>query len=477
MLDSSSSTGRRIARNTISLFASEASGRLISFFANLILARHFDLDPFGQYALAVNLVGLVASFGDLGLNALVVREVAGDKSQASRYLRASLFWRFASSWLMLGGLALWSYFAGYEPIQRMIVIAMGTRLVFDALSGGYVYLLQAHERMTVQGWVVALGSLARFLGLGLVVLLGGGVVAAASVWSVVSAMTLGFLAALGFRNGWKPRWRDFDFADVRGILWAALPLAVMGSLQMLYYRIDVVMLKSLAGNASVALYHNAYRLLEAFLMLANMAALSALPALAARRGDKDDFGALAEKLFRVLIVGGLMMASVGAASARDLMPFLFGDSYTAAGTVLAILFASAAPFFINALTVDVWTIRNPKRLAIWYSGLLILNITLNIWWIPLNGSSGAAASTLVCEWVGVAFALPWILKEMPMGIGTRLRPLVLGAVLGASVVWGLSCLWGGLQWVLLGPLLFGTVLILSRGMTLEECRAMIRGIR
>ena len=74
---------------------------------------------------------------------------------------------------MLGALAVWSFCAGYEPIQIMVVIAMGTRLVFDALSGGYVYLLQANERMTTQGWVVALGSLARFLGLGLVVLLGG----------------------------------------------------------------------------------------------------------------------------------------------------------------------------------------------------------------------------------------------------------------------------------------------------------------
>jgi len=194
-------------------------------------------------------------------------------------------------------------------------------------------------------------------------------------------------------------------------------------------------------------------------------------------GEKiNAFGALAEKLFRVLIVGGLMMASVGAASARDLMPFLFGASYVAGGPVLALLFASAAPFFINALTVDVWTVRHPKRLAVWYLGLLIVNVTLNVWWIPLSGSSGAAAATLVCEWVGVAFALPWVLREMPCGIGARLRPLVMGAVLGAVAVWGLSLLWGGLQWVLLGPLLFGAVLIISRGMTLEECRAMIRGV-
>jgi O-antigen/teichoic acid export membrane protein len=331
--------------------------------------------------------------------------------------------------------------------------------------------------MSVQGWVVALGSLARFMGLGLVVWGGGSIVAAASVWSVVSALTLVVLAILGSRNGWTPRWSKFNFSDICGILRAALPLAVMGSLQMLYYRVDVVMLKSLAGNAPVALYHNAYRLLEAFLMLANMAALSALPALSSRRSDRTAFGTLAEKLLRVLIVGGLLTASVGAAASHALMPFLFGAPYAQGGPVLALLFASAAPFFINALTVDVWTVRNPKRLAVWYMGLLVLNVLLNVWWIPLWGPSGAAAATLVCEGVGVACAIPWILREMPTGVGRRLRSLAMGAFLAASTVWGLSRWWGGLSWILLGPLLFAAILLLSRGVTLGECRAMIRGIR
>jgi len=172
-----------------------------------------------------------------------------------------------------------------------------------------------------------------------------------------------------------------------------------------------------------------------------------------------------------------MIASVGAAASSALMPFLFGAPYAQGGAVLALLFASAAPFFLNALTVDVWTVRNPKRLAAWYLGLLLLNVLLNVWWIPLWGPSGAAAATLVCEGMGVAIALPWILREMPEGVGRRLFPLVSGSLLGASTVWGFSRMWGGLQWVLLGPLLFTLILWVSRGVTPEECRAMIRGVR
>jgi O-antigen/teichoic acid export membrane protein len=471
------STGSRIARNTLSLFASEGVGRLLSFFANLLLARHFDLDPFGQYALAVNLVGLAASFGDMGLNALTIREVAADKTQAMRYLRASLFWRFASSLVMLGGLALWGVWSAYEPLLQMTVLAMGTRLIFDALSGGYVYLLQAHERMTLQGWVVAIGSLARFLGMGAVVLWGGGIISAAWVWSIVSAMTLVFLVAEGKRSGWTPSWADLNFKDASGILRLALPLAVMGSLQMMYYRVDVVMIKHLAGNGPVALYHNAYRLLEACLVFANMAALASLPALSARRGDAQAFGLLAEKLFRVLVVGGAFIATVGAACSGALMPLLFGSTYAPGGETLRWLFWTAAPFFINALVVNVWTVRSPKRLVVWYLGLLAVNVGLNFWWIPRVGSVGAAYATLTCEWFGVLFALPWVLKEMPVGVAGRTVRLALGTLVAVGVVTWLSSLWPGLQWALLGPLGFAALLLFAPGLSWGECQSMLRGWR
>jgi len=470
-------SGGRIARNTASLFASEAVGRLLSYFATILLSRHFALDPYGEYALAVTLVGLAASFGDLGLNALTIREVAADRAQSARYLRAALLWRTLSSFVMFGGLALWGWWSHYEPFQRLVVLVMATRLVFDALSGGYVYLLQAHERMVFQGWVVSLGSLARFVGLGLVVAVGGSVLAAAAVWTVVSALTLLVLAWEGTRSGWRPAWIDFDLRDAARILRAALPLAVVGSLQMMYYRVDVVMIKHFLGNGPVALYYNACRLLEAALTLASMAALAALPALSARRGDPEAFGQLLEKLLRLLALGGFLTACVGAACAPAMMPLFFGSSYAQGGDVLRWLFWSAAPFFLNALVVDAWTVRNPRRLVAWYLGLLVLNVALNAWWIPRLGVSGAALATLTCECVGVLAAWPWGRRDLRPGAVRRLAPLATALVLATVWVTALASQWGGLQWILLGPLSFAGALALTRGLTWEECRRMVRALR
>jgi len=464
--------GKKIARNTASMYGAELVGRFFSYLALVVLSRAFSLETYGQYSLAVTLVGLVSSFGDLGLNALTIREVAADPAQAPRYLRSAMVWRFTSSLLFLGGLALWGSFQGYEPILQLAVLAMATRMIFDGLAGGWVYLLQAHEEMALQGALVALGSVTRFLGLSLVVYFGWGLVAACAVWSGVSLLTLLALAAIGLRRGWRPDFSGFNLRDSAALLRAAIPLAVMGSLQTLYYRVDVVMLKSLSGNVSVALYANSYKLLELALMFANMAALAALPALAARRDDREAFGVLAEGVMKTLVLGGMLVSAVGLASGPDLLVRLFGVKYAEAGLTVKILFLSAAPFFLNALGVAVLTVRSPKRLAIWYLGLLAGNVALNLKLIPLFGPPGAAWATLACELGGAAVVLAWVAWETPRGAMFRLARTLVGGLAGAlCVVWG-GRVWPGWQWVPLGPLVFAGTLFLGLTVRRAEWRAL-----
>jgi len=145
--------------------------------------------------------------------------------------------------------------------------------------------------------------------------------------------------------------------------------------------------------------------------------------------------------------------------------------------VMALLFLSAAPFFLNALTVDFWTIRNPKRLAFWYLSLLAANVVLNWFWIPLWGPSGAAGATLVCEIWGVLVGLPLVLRELPSGALLRFIRWLGGALLGAAVVYAGSYFWGGLQWLLLGPLCFAATILLTRTVTLRDGREALESLR
>lgn len=93
---------RCITHNTIFLYGPEAVARLFSWATLAFLWRHWTPGVYSQYALAVNWASMLAIFGEMGLNVLVVREVAPLKERAI-YYRCTLLELFSIRWNDLQG--------------------------------------------------------------------------------------------------------------------------------------------------------------------------------------------------------------------------------------------------------------------------------------------------------------------------------------------------------------------------------------
>ncbi len=236
-------------------------------------------------------MAIFATFSDLGLNSLTIREVAKRKGLAALYLRNVMVIRSVFSFVLLAVLAGIGVGLHYETIVQVGLILMGCRIVFDCVAGAYVYLLQAHEKMGVQGAVVVLGSVIRLVGLVAVFYLGWGLWGACGVWTLASLAALVVLAFIGSQKGWKPDLSKLRLSEMKNVLTQALPLAGFWSLQMLYFQVDAVILKSLTGNEAVGFYDAAYTFLRSTLSLSQLFGLSTLPAFSAAK-NKSDFGRL-----------------------------------------------------------------------------------------------------------------------------------------------------------------------------------------
>jgi len=195
---------RRVTRNTLALYGTEALSRLLSLALTLYLTRKLGVEAYGQYSLIVNWTAIVASFSDLGLNVLTIRDVAQDRKKAGFYLRNVLVLRFTFSTALLLVLMGIGFLLHYELILKLGLAVMGGRMVLDAVAGGYVYLLQAHERMGTQGLIVTGSTLVRLIGAYAVLESGGGVVAVCWAWVAASVVTVGVLAGVGARSRWVP---------------------------------------------------------------------------------------------------------------------------------------------------------------------------------------------------------------------------------------------------------------------------------
>ncbi|HVM32468.1 MAG TPA: flippase [bacterium] len=451
---------------------SEAAARFCTWALILFLGRHWPVSLYGQYALALNWVSIFAVAGEVGLNALTVREVARRKNKASFYLRHVMALRSGFAivfWLLLVGIG---WVLHYEPLLMLALVVMGLRLLLDALEGGYIYLFQAHQDMAPYALANVLGALIRLAGIFLVVRAGGQVMGAGSIWVLASAFGLGWMVWWGKRRGWKPDFSRFRWADSWQVLRLAVPLAAFGTLQTLYYRVDSVILKSLMGNEAVGFYDMATRILLVVLSLSQLYSMAVYPALASLKGRERDFARLAFRCSRFLFLAALPLTVGGYFLATPLLVLVAGPQYAPAGPVFALLALSILPFFLANIYVDILAIQDTFKLNAQFAFLLSLNVGLNFILIPRWQVSGAAWATVGCEYLGVVLgftlAAPYLRR---LGKTAWIRSLAAPAISAGIMGLGLWA-WPGLQWLVLGPVVYGAGLWLLGALDAEDWKRL-----
>ena len=465
---SKAGSARRITRNTLFLGLSEAGARLSTWGLVAFLGRAWPVALYGQYAVAVTWVSIFAVFGELGLNALTVREVAHKQNKASFFLRHVLVLRSGFSLLFWAALIVLSWVLHYENVLTLAMGVMGLRLILDSMEGGYIYLFQAHQEMGPYALVNLICAGVRLGGIILVVLAGAQIVGAGSIWTLASGVGFLLMMALGRRRGWKPDFSKYRADDSWKVLWMAMPLATFGALQTLYYRVDSVLLKSLSGNEAVGYYDMASRVLFVVLAVSQLYSQALYPAFASLRDKPKDFSRLAFQGGRVLFLLGLPISVGGYFLAGPILRLVGGPQYVPAGPAFAVLALSVLPFFLSMIYTDILAVKDTKRLNLQFAALFILNVVLNLVFIPRWGFVGAAWATVLCEYLGVilgfVLAGPYVLALKGM---SWWRPMA-AAVISAGVMGvGLSQ-WPSLIWLGGGPVLYGLGLLVLGGVESHE---------
>ena len=469
---SAESRTRRISRNTLFLLSTDIAARLFSWAALAFLWRQWTVEDYGQFALVKNLVAIFATASDLGLNALTIREVAFRRQLAGYYLRNVMGIRFLFSLFLMAVLLVAGWVLGYEKTLQVGLVIMGLRLLFDCTSGAYVYLLQAHEWMGIHGSIVMGASLFRLAGTVGVVLLGGGLWGVCGVWVVSSAITLVVLASIGIRKKWKPDFSGWDLREAFQVLKKALPLAAFGAFQMLYYRVDSVLLKSLKGNASVGLYDAAATFLLVILSFSQHFGMSTFPVFSKDKNQRKGFAHLARRSIKFLIVLGLPISLGGFLLAEPLMGFIAGAKYILSAPSFSILALSTVPFFLSNVYVNVLMVRKPRMLVLLYLFLFAFNVLLNFILIPRWDTVGAAWATVLCEICGVVLGLGMIWEDLRLNTRGRFLWSLVAALL-ATLLMGLGIYWDPrLYWLILGPLVYGLGFWLFGGVEKEDWQAL-----
>jgi O-antigen/teichoic acid export membrane protein len=217
------------------------------------------------------------------------------------------------------------------------------------------------------------------------------------------------------------------------------PLMFVTILGTLMHWMDILMLGYFTDTTTVGLYHPAARTagLLRTVLLAFMGIFAPMMSDYHRQGDVGEMGKLYKLIVRWIVSLSLPLAIIIIIYSKKIM-LLFGVEYLSASNVLMVLTTAA---FIQTLFGgggQTLTMTGFTKVNLFNSIIVVLiNITLNLLWIPQYGIIGAAYATLISmALLGLLriVEVNHLIKITPFSL-KLMKPIIAGVIMTAVLIY------------------------------------------
>lgn len=421
-----SPTLQKIFSNTIWLFADRILQTGLSFFVSVWVARYLGPQQLGIFNYAASFIALLSPLAGLGLDAIVVRDIARDPSSKNKTLGTTFFLLLVSGSLTyLLSLILVVQFQADNVLTQWIVGILSAGTLFQAFN-----TIDLWFQSQTQSKYTVLAKRSAYIALTLtrIALIQFHAPLLAFAWARLAEIALAAIGLVVVYRQQEGHIKDWKFSlDRAGMLLKdSWPLVIAGFSTYVYAGIDQVMLGQMVTLKSVGTYSVAVRLSEFWDFIPMILAQSALPALT-RQYEESEAGFMSslQKFFDLMAVIWFGIAVVISVLSPWIISTLYGSAYADSASILTIYvwgqfgsnFGVARSLYMN--------IKNIFKLSLIISlSGAVLNILLNLFLIPLYQGIGAATATLITYFFA-AICTNFIFRDLNALVPILLKSLVI----------------------------------------------------
>ena len=395
---------RKYFANTSWLLGERIFRMAISLFVGIYVARYLGPERFGLLSYALSFVWLFSSLASFGLDDILVRELVQRPEQRNNLL-GTVFWLKVCGTSVMG-IAIASVLQFMAEDQRtcwmIVIIAFG--FLFQATNViEFYFQAQVQSKFTVRAQVVQLLITSLFK----IYLVWN---KAELVWFALALMLDQAVVAVLFllMYHWKIEWFpffSFQWKHAKKLMIDAWPLIFTGMVVSVYMKIDQVMLKEMLDAKAVGVYASAVKLCEAWYFVPTAVMASLFPAvIEARKKSETVYDERIQKLYDLMVWGSVAIALPTTLLADWVILILYGTDFQEAADVLRI-YIWAGVFVSLGVASSKWLVTENLQRYLFYRTALgaVLNISCNLWLIPIYGIRGAVFATLISYFI-VAYA-------------------------------------------------------------------------
>jgi len=371
---------------------------------------------YGLYFAILNFSFLFNIFLDLGITNFNNRNIAQNEHLLSKYFSGISILKFLLAGFYVVLTFGTAYFIGYDSRQFHFLLFM---TINQFLLSFILYLRSNISGLQLFKTDSILSVTDRFLMIIFcsVLIWGNWFASPFRIEWFLYAQTLAYaitflicIAIVSIRSHFqKPCW---DIPFFIRILKDSFPFALLILLMTFYNRIDSVMLERMLdnGNHFAGVYAAAYRLLDAFNMVSYLFAVILLPLFSRMLKLRENIIPIVRISFNMLFVFSTFIALFSAFHAEKIMSILYHANTIESAAVFRILMFCLIPISITYIFGTLLTANGSlKKLNIIAFAGMILNIILNIIFIPIFKTEGAAAVSLATQILTALFQLIYVL--------------------------------------------------------------------
>lgn len=386
---------KKYISNALYMLLEQSVKSLFGIFVGVYVARHLGADDFGRLSYIISVSAIVGAISRLGLDGVVIRELAKNKSSASGIISSAFLMLQIGAVLNLFVIVLYVFVSGNEQILFMfIIMAVGVFFqAFGVIDWYFQYALRANLTAIIRLSASVFANVIRLL----FIYFDGDFKYFVIVIVLESVFMAVFYVIYAKKENIPKYTSGYKKEICLGLIKSSWPMILMGFSVSMYGKFDQIILNYYYGSNVVGQYAAAVKIFESWVALPYMLTMQLIPAIVKARdkSEKEYIKRLAY-MYRIIVGASIIFCGCIGVFSKTFIQWCYGDGFGIAVEVLPMVMASAVFATIISCNTRILISENHEKIVAVRSLLaMIFSVGLSIFIIPAYGANGAAFSTMV----------------------------------------------------------------------------------
>ena len=402
---------RIVIKNSVFGMSGSVIGQILAMVSSIIMGRILGAEGLGAYTFGMTFAGMLYIFLNLGMSGILQRNISMDNSCAGKYLANTLVVRifFAIPASLIMAIAFTYLRGNVENLRVTILCCIYVGLT--SLYNNCNECITAIEKFEIS-FIYSIIQKALNLVITFVLLMLFKSMGIMLVGYIIGFIILVVLQLMFIKNNLCDVYFELDIVFLKKYIRESAPAILTATAEFLNLHCDIFVLSFCLSNTIVGYYSVSSNVYIAASFIPIAIAKAATPTVnRLRSSGKSVVGLIRKTAFIIIIVSFIIMFAIRIIG-KTVVVALYGLDFEQSVIPLYILTFSLAPASINRFLGYLLLGIGRQKGAALASGVgAMINVILNIMFIPMFGMSAAAFSTVISESVVAIIEMYFVNKH------------------------------------------------------------------